>query len=299
MQGGPFGDPAALAEHARRVERLGYDELFTADHIGSIDPFIPLVVAACVTERLRFGPLVLNNELHHPALLARTAASFDQMSLGRLTLGLGTGYAQAEHDSIDVELRAPGRRVDRFGESLRVLRALLDEHRCDIDGEHHRVHIDEAEPVPVQQHVPFLIGGHGPRVVDLAGRHADIFQLTGLASDGAGWIGVGDFDVISLERRIAWLTESAQAAGRGPDEIERSALVQHIGVDDGAESVLALAERFGVSASVIEETPFVLNGTLDEVVDKLLHLRDRLGITHYVVRDPDQFEPVIARLGSA
>ena len=97
VQGGPFGDPVALAEHARTIEALGYEELWTADHIGSVDPFAPLLAAALATERLRVGPLVLNNEFHHPALLARTAATIDRLTAGRLTLGFGTGYQLSEH----------------------------------------------------------------------------------------------------------------------------------------------------------------------------------------------------------
>ena len=83
VQTGPFDDAVALRDFARMVETLGYDELFSFDHIGAVDPFLPLMVAAEATTRLRFGPLVINNELHNPALLARTAATFDALSNGR------------------------------------------------------------------------------------------------------------------------------------------------------------------------------------------------------------------------
>ncbi len=91
------------------VEALGYDELYSYDHIGSpaspaatklVDPFVPLVIAAHATRRLRVGPLVLNNEFHQPALLARTAATVHRMTDGRLVLGLGTGYAEQEQSLI-------------------------------------------------------------------------------------------------------------------------------------------------------------------------------------------------------
>ena len=95
LQGRNLGNRDALIELARQAEALGYDELFSFDHIGTVDPFIPLVVAAEATTRLRVGPLVLNNELHHPALLARTAATVDKLIGGRLVLGLGTGYTQS------------------------------------------------------------------------------------------------------------------------------------------------------------------------------------------------------------
>ncbi|HEY7626273.1 MAG TPA: LLM class flavin-dependent oxidoreductase, partial [Ilumatobacteraceae bacterium] len=97
MQARPLDDHDGLVAAARRIESLGYAELFSYDHVGTVDPFIPLAVAAEATTTLRVGPLVLNNELHHPALLARTAATVDRLSGGRLVVGLGTGYAHDEH----------------------------------------------------------------------------------------------------------------------------------------------------------------------------------------------------------
>jgi|SRR5579862_9505374 len=108
-------DRDAVVGSARQAEDLGYEELYSYDHLGAIDPFVPLIVAAEATSRLRVGPLVLNNELHHPALLARTVATLDRMTGGRVVLGIGTGYAQAEHEAMGIELRRPGPRVERLG----------------------------------------------------------------------------------------------------------------------------------------------------------------------------------------
>ena len=138
VQGGPFDDPAALGEYARSVESLGYDELYTYDHIGAVDPFVPLVVVGLATERLRVGPLVLNNEFHQSVLLARTAASVDRATGGRLVLGLGTGYDEAEHEAIGSPIRPPGAACDRFGDSLVALRSLLDTGSVDVGGGHER-----------------------------------------------------------------------------------------------------------------------------------------------------------------
>src|SRR5690606_28415778 len=124
---------AELAQHARRIESLGYDEFWSYDHIGAVDPFAPLLAAALATDRLRVGPLVLNNEFHQPALLARTVATIDALTGGRLTLGWGTGYALSEHEAIGLELRPPGPRVDRLGESLEAVRRLLDTGACHLD----------------------------------------------------------------------------------------------------------------------------------------------------------------------
>lgn len=302
VQGGPFGDADALAAHARHVESLGYDELFSYDHISQapgstggdkIDPFVPLVAAALATERLRVGPLVLNNEFHQPALLARTAATVDRATGGRLVLGLGTGYAEDEHDAIGQPIRPPGPRVTRFGESLAILRSLLDTGAADFDGEHEHVHIEDVGVMPIQTHVPFLIGGHGRRVVSLAGRFADIFQFTGLIHGERGAPSGGGFALVDVQERSRWLEA---AAGDRHDDIERSALLQMTHVGDDAPTADDLAERFKLPAEIVEHTPFALFGTLEQVVDKIGRQREQLGITHYVVRDPDGFAPVVDAL---
>ncbi len=305
VQGGPFGDPVALRDHARTVEALGYDELFTSDHVGApgsggrsggmfvTDPFGPLIVSGEATTRLRLGPLVLNTELYNPALLARTVATADRLTGGRLVLGLGTGYAAAEHDSIGAPIRAPGPRVSRFEEVLVVLRALLDDGAVDHDGDHESIHVDDIGVTPLQDRVPFLVGGHGRRVVGLAGRHADIFQFTGLTHGTDGAPSAGGFAMADVIQRSRWLGE---AAGDRNPAIERSSLVQFTSVGDATPPASELAELFELDVSVVEQTPFILSGSVEQIVDKIERLRDELAITHYVVRDPEGFAPVVDEL---
>jgi probable F420-dependent oxidoreductase len=292
VQGGPFTEPLALAEHARTVESLGYAELWSYDHIGAVDPFAPLLAAALATKRLRVGPLVLNNEFHHPAFVARTAATIDALTGGRLTLGWGTGYAVDEHAAIGLELRPPRERVDRLGESLRAVRDLLDTGAAELDGAHHQLAVGDIGPRPVQAHLPFLIGGHGRRVVGLAAQFADIYQFTGLSHGADGSFHIGGFAPAELDLRAAWL---ADAAGDRDAEIERSALVQAVVVDD-PDAAAALPERFELPTEVLADTPFVLAGSVAQIVDKIGRLGDRLGITHYVVRKAEAFAPVVDAL---
>jgi probable F420-dependent oxidoreductase len=305
VQGGPLDDPEQLAVHARNVEALGYDELFTADHVGApgsggrgggrnaIDPFVPLMVAAGATETLRVGPLVLNNEFHQPVLLTRTAATVDRLTGGRLVLGLGTGYAAAEHTAIGSPIRPPGARVSRFGESLAVLRSLLDDGSAQFDGVHLSVDLDNIGIHPAQEHVPFLIGGHGRRVVTLAGRYADIFQFTGLVHGEGGNPSGAGFPLAHIVERAGWLTV---AAGDRDADIERSALVQFTSVGPDAPRASDLAERFKHDVETVEHTPFALSGSLEQVVDKIERQRELLGISHYVVRDAEGFAPVVDAL---
>ncbi|MEO7372134.1 MAG: TIGR03621 family F420-dependent LLM class oxidoreductase [Ilumatobacteraceae bacterium] len=294
LQGRSLNDRDGLVAAARQAEQLGYDEYYSFDHIGSVDPFIPLMIAAEATSRLRIGPLVINNEFHHPAMLARTAATVDRLTGGRLVLGLGTGYAQDEHDSIGVLLRRPAERVGRFEESVVALRALLDTGKAEIDGDHHKLTIADLGIRPLQERVPFLIGGHGKRLVGVAGCYADIFQFTGLTEDDDGQLSAGGFAVEELRKRSRWL---AEAAGDRVGDIERSALVQsvYLGADAGGHADSA-AERFDTSREVIDETPFALIGTVEQVIDKIHRLRDDVGISHYVIRDAEGFAPVVAAL---
>jgi probable F420-dependent oxidoreductase len=292
VQGGPFTDATALAEHARKVESLGYAELWSYDHIGAVDPFAPLLTAALATKRLRVGPLVLNNEFHHPAFIARTAATVDALTGGRLTLGWGTGYALDEHAAIGVELRPPRQRVERLGESLGAVRNLLDTGTAELDGVHLQLAVRDIGPRPVQAHVPFLVGGHGRRMVGVAARYADIYQFTGLSHGADGSFMLGGFDPAELDVRSAWLVADA---GDRHTEIERSALVQAVVVDDPGAAA-ALPERFELPAEVLADTPFVLAGSVAQIIDKIGRLRERLGISHYVVRDPTAFAPVVDAL---
>lgn len=292
-----FESAVDLRERARRVESLGYAELFTADHLGAPDPFLPLVVAAESTTTLKFGPLVINNEFHHTALLARAAATFDRVTGGRLVLGMGTGYQRSEHEAGGIELREPPARVRRFEESLRVLRSLLDTDEAHLDGHEVQVDIDRLGVRPAGR-VPLLVGGHGRRVVGVAGRHADIYQFTGLShAPVTGDPTPGGFAVDQLIERRAWLDD---AAGDRISEIDLSSLVQILHVGDDADAAGAAraeaAADLGIAVDDVDGLPFILIGSVDQIVAKLERTRELLGIHHYVIRDADAFAPVVARL---
>lgn len=289
-------DAESLAASARRIEELGYAELYSYDHLGAVDPFAPLMVAASATTRLRVGPLVLNNEFHHPALIARTAATVDRLIGGRLVLGIGTGYAEHEHQAANIELRPPGLRVERLQESLHAIRELLDNGAVRMDGQHHRLAIEDLGVRPVQNHVPLLVGGHGHRVIATAARVADIFQFTGLTRGERGSPQPGGFAFAAIAERAQWLSE---VAGDRDDDIERSVLVQAVAIGEGADAAAEQAsERLALDRAEIDSSPFVLFGSVEQVVDELEARRESLGISHVVVRDHDGFAPVVEALAN-
>lgn len=215
------------------------------------------------------------------------------MTSGRLVLGLGTGYAQDEHTAMNLRLLPPAERVARFGESLAVMRDLLDTGVCHFTGTHHQIAIDDLGLRPTQQRVPILVGGHGRRVVSLAAVYADIFQFADLVTAADGSMSGGGFAIEAVAQRAEWL---AAAAGPRSDDIERSSLVQAVAVGDDVPSVAELAKRFELDESVFADTPFVLVGSVEQLVDKVERLRERFGISHYVIRDAEAFAPVVAML---
>ncbi len=297
LQAQELGDREDVVALARRAEELGYEEFYSYDHVGAVDPFAPLVVAAEATTTLRVGPLVLNNEFHHPALLARTAATVDRLTGGRLVLGIGAGYMQSEHDAIGIALRRPGPRVERLLESLTALRSLLDDGAVTMEGRYHHLAVDDLGVRPLQARVPILVGGHGPQLVTAAGRLADIFQFTGLTHGPRGVPEPGGFDIESVALRAHWLTE---AAGERSVDIERSVLVQATHVGDGADEAIDRATtRLGVDRDFIAASPFLLLGSVEQVIDELESRRARLGISHVVVRDLEGFHPVVAALAGS
>lgn len=294
LQAQELGDREGIVALARRAEELGYEELYSFDHVGAVDPFVPLLVAAEATTALRVGPLVLNNEFHHPALLARTAATVDRLTGGRLVLGIGTGYMQSEHDAIGLELRRPGPRVKRLAESLTALRSLLDDGAVAMEGRHHHLAVDDLGVRPLQAHVPILVGGHGPQLVAAAGRMADIFQFTGITHGPEGEPETRGFDIEAVALRARWLTE---AAGERNDDIERSALVQATHVGEGADKAIdRAADRLGVDRDFIASSPFLLFGSIEQIIEELESRRTQLGISHVVVRDLEGFQPIVAAL---
>lgn len=154
------------AGKCRQAERLGYDVILVPDHLGAPAPFPALVAAAEATERPRLGTFVLNAGFWNPALLTREVTTVDQLTDGRLELGLGTGYVRSEFDAAGLVWESPRARVDRLACAVSELDVLLRD--------------EGQEPRTVQQpRPPLLLGGHGKRLLVLAAAHADIVAFTG------------------------------------------------------------------------------------------------------------------------
>jgi len=291
---------AEWREKARKLEDLGYAVLHVPDHLADFfAPMPALVSAAKATTRLQVGTHVLNNDLRHPVLVAREAATVDLLTEGRLQLGLGAGHMQSEYDQAGLGFDAAGTRVARLAEAVTIIKGLLQGEPVTFAGRHYRVTNHQSYPLPVQRpHLPVLIGGNGRQLLTLAAREADIVGLAGFtlrrggtAPDYTGWKAAG------IEERMQLIRE---AAGDRYDRLELNALVQRVVVTDHRRHAAEeLTSRWPqLTPEEILQCPYVLIGTVDQMVEELQAHRERWGISYYVIFESyvDAFAPVVARL---
>jgi alkanesulfonate monooxygenase SsuD/methylene tetrahydromethanopterin reductase-like flavin-dependent oxidoreductase (luciferase family) len=161
---------------------------------------------AAVTQRVRVGTLVSPTTMHHPALLAKRAATIDHVANGRMVLGLGAGWQINEHAAYGVDLE---RRVSRFAEAIQIIRELLTQERTTFRGSFFALADAPCDPKPVQQPLPILVGARGPRMLRISARFAD------------EWNAWGDADTAGPLRQQ--VTEACEAAGRDPATMRTSA----------------------------------------------------------------------------
>lgn len=277
---------ADFAEFAVFVEQSGVDVMTIPDHLApTLAPFSGAATACAVTSRLRTGTLVLNNDLRHPVDTARETVSVAALSGGRFELGLGAGHMKAEYDAAGLKFDNGGTRVDRLIESVDVIRPLLAGEPVDVDGAHYCVRADAGALVaPAGVDVPLLIGGNGTRVLQLAGRVADIAGLAGFSHNhDATEVRLTHFDATGLLNRIAVVRD---AAGDRFEAIELNGLLQFVVLtDDPAAAAAEVAGPLGASAELLLESPFALFGDYEQMAESLAQRQRRFGISYWTAFD--------------
>ena len=294
------GSRAEWMDKARKVEDLGYAALTVPDHLATMLAPIPAVVSAAeATKRLRVGTNVLNNDLRHPVLVAREAATVDLLTDGRFDLGLGAGHMESEYDQAGLRFDPGGTRVERLAEAVTIIKGLLGGEQVTFAGRYYRVAGHTIHPLPLQRpRPPILIGGNGRRILTLAAKEADMVGLTGITFRAGGTEpDLSAWKTAAVDERVRLVRE---AAGERYDRLELSALVQRVVVTDNPrQAAEELASRWTqLSVEEILQSPYALIGTTDHLVEELRRRRERWGISYYVIFEPymDAFAPVVARL---
>jgi len=240
---------------ARAAEKVGFDSIWIGDHLlyrgdgrperGPWDAWTLLAGLAGVTERVAIGPLVACTAFRRPGLLARAAATVDELSGGRLVLALGAGWNEPEYHAFGIPF---DHRVERFAEALQIIRPLLDGERVTFSGAYETVTDAVLLPGPARR-PPLMVGATGPRMLAAALPHVDAWNT---------WYDVYGNTPEGFAELNATIDEAARAAARDPSQIERSACA------------LVVLDRAAGERPIPDGMPPV-EGSPDEIA---AHLRD-------------------------
>ena len=283
---------AAVAGWAKRAEELGFDSVWVSDHffysfarygadpapIPSLEPLTTLAGIASVTERIRLGTLVLCAPFRHPALLARTAASIDLLSRGRLDLGLGAGWFEEEFDAFGYRFGSVGERFVALEESLEVIRLLFREEPVTYEGPNVTLRDAVLAPAPGQPPPPMWVGGKGgPRLLRSAARFAD------------GWNTAWRVSPEGYANKVADVRAACDAVERDPAGFGLSiGLYSMIGEDEAAAEAAFERGRASAPGDAMAADDYAtwradtLSGTPEQILARVAAF-ESLGVRELIV----------------
>jgi len=295
---------AELTALARKAEAVGCSTFVWPDHLTAHAPLPLLSMVAASTERLRVGMFVLNVCLRHPAVLAQELATLDVLSGGRVDVGLGAGWNKPEFDSSGIPFEPIGVRLKRLTEAIAVLKGCFAEKPFSFAGEYYTITELDGAPKPVQRpHPPIFLGGGGKRLLTLAAREAQIIGLAPRLMPGdTPRVEPRSLTAAATREKIGWIRE---AAGERFAEIELNTyptggptVVTHEPLAEARRRVDAMRERTGVELTVEEvlDSPHVFIGSVKDLTQKFIELRERFGISSFLIDDVDALAPVVEEL---
>jgi probable F420-dependent oxidoreductase len=212
---------AAIRAVVQQAEADGFDSIWLADHLFYRDPGQPtrgvwecwtmLAALAEATQRVDLGTMVLCNSLRNPAVLAKMATAADEVSGGRLILGVGAGWNEPEYEAFGMPF---DHRVGRFDEALQILRPLLRDGQVDFEGQYYQARNCEDLPRgPRPEGPPLLVGGGGPRLLELTARYADLWNTGYMGGPG------------TMAGPLARIGAACDKVGRDPGTLGVTALI--------------------------------------------------------------------------
>jgi alkanesulfonate monooxygenase SsuD/methylene tetrahydromethanopterin reductase-like flavin-dependent oxidoreductase (luciferase family) len=255
---------------AQQADQAGWHAVYACDHFMPHDPagqavdgpvlecWTVLAALAARTASTALGSLVLGNTYRHPAVVANMAATLDQVSNGRLVLGIGAGWQPNEHTAYGIPLPPPRDRIAALDEACAVIRSLLSQQRSAATGPVYQLRDAPCDPKPLSR-LTLLVGGRGRGLMRVAARHADVWHT---------WADPGEF-----ARKNAVLDALCQDIGRRPSDVAR-ACGGTVTVRTGRGSEHAAGES-------------EVQGTPQEVLFQLLAFRDA-GASEFIVCDDSQ-----------
>jgi len=254
---------------AKEAEKLGYDSVWFSDHFTStsrsygLETWTVLSALAPVTRKIRLATYVLCNQFRHPSLLARMASTLDNISEGRLELGIGAGWHKNEHAAFGFDWDKHSTRVERLKESITIMKKLWTENRVSFSGKYFKLSDATLEPKPFQKpHPPLWIGGNSEVIRNV------------VAEMGDGWI-----PVLPLPKQLASnipdIKKTMEHFGRNPETLS----VAYGGsgcalIAEDEKSLKKLAEPLLGSLGNSQERQACLIGTPEQCIEKIEHYRN-------------------------
>jgi F420-dependent oxidoreductase-like protein len=283
-----FRDTVVAAEDA------GWDSAWTWDHILAIqgpwrqpifEGWMSLAAWAAVTRRLRLGLMVGANTFRNPGLTAKLATTLDHISDGRAILGIGGAWFEREHDAHGIDFGSGfGERLDRLDEAVGLIRRVLDGEEINHHGRYYTFHEASQAPLPIQAHLPIMIGGSGPKkTLRTVARYGDAWNTSGELADVA--------------ERCRILDAHCADVGRDPATIERTISFPMVLRDDRRTAEAVLAEQLAHNGlAEISGVPLAL-GSPAQVADLIRPYRD-LNFATVIARLPAPYDAeTVGRIG--
>lgn len=283
---------------ARTIEALGYDHLWSWEHLLAVmgepdqdtfDAYTLLAAWSQVTERVQLGVLTGANTFRNPGLLAKMVTTLDHVSGGRAILGLGGGWHELEHTAFGLEFgRGFGDRLSWLDESAAALRSLLDgEEVTSPEDGHYEMWEARLHPLPVRDRLPILIGGSGEKkTLRTVARYADIWNM------------VGSEDIERMRHKVAVLDRHCEGVGRDPAEIERSVFFSPVirrSKDDAMRIYGTQMEANRTPMSAVETDGDMYVEEPGRMTELMLAWRE-LGFTTFIIEAAAPFDEETARI---
>ena len=271
------------------IEEIGYSSILWTDHFGKQwDPTSAMATTAALTTKLITGTMVYCVDYHHPVVLAKTSATAQLLSKGRIEFGIGAGWMKTDYTQSGIPYDKPATRIRRMEEAIKIIKSMW-KGKTTYQGKHYQIqNISKALDLDGFSPPKVLVGGGGKMDLGLAGRHADIVNVMSGLPEGEFTSDYFRRGVLEGRlKRIGYVRDAALKAGRDFEDIELSLALSHVEVTDDCESVIEVqAERRGLSVDDVKRNPGFLIGSVGEVKDRLFDLREALGVNYFVLGLP-------------
>lgn len=287
------------AKNLAAVEDAGYYAVAVSEHYTSqwmMDAWTAASYALASTSTLRVFTLVLNNDFHHPAMLAKALATASALSGDRIGLGIGAGWLPDDYDRLGLPFDGPGRRLERLEEALTVIEEFFVNDTVTFDGQHYT--IDHLEALPKVSRPPILVGAGGPKALGIAARHADIVGLhPRMRPDGFDALAAEELGRDKILEKINTLRTASGVANRPMPDLQFTCY------DVTVNGVRGTAVRPGFTdfieryPELFADSPGSLRGDVDKCVDDLLRWREEFGISYWNLgSNLELVAPIVSRL---